>query len=510
MEASEWMRPLLRSMHYVKQHAIGNRESGGKLRAIKIRLLTESARLNISEIGLKSVLMPWRKKMARTVVKKKKKVVLKGRSNVSKGDRNGASIVIEKGKELPVSKLQPYHENPNVGDPEKTAESLKKNGQYRSIVVNIGTHTGRPYEILAGNHTWAGMKKLKHPTISCDLVDVDEDAAEGIMLADNASRDGSRYKEDVLSGILQKRHERLGTLVGTTITDDMLAGLVKKVDEDSTSSGIDKIEDASDQLDGVEDLQDFTFFPSDAPYEIPELRLDKIPTEPPPKLRVFAGHELDGKDVIGQEEWETMDWLSMWHAGSRGINWPKAIPYFYTDDFHFEPIYNDPAKNTKKILNLGIKQTIMPNYTIFPEMPTALWVYAAYRSFYVARYFQEAGLFVIPDIQTGMEDAVMDISLAGIPDGAPVVSTQAQMHKGDKSGIRKKARLLKEAEDRIGFEHIIVYGHTDAQKVIDYANFDAEVLFVTARTARRREYLNSGSTINSQKIAKKRKKVVKK
>lgn len=444
--------------------------------------------------------------MVKTVVKKKRKP-LKAKSNVPK---NGASIVLET-KDIPVGDLQPYHENPNLGDPEKTAESLKANGQYRAIVVNIGTKTGRPYEILAGNHTWMGMKKLGHPTIRCDLVDQDHDGAEAIMLADNGARDGSTYKEDVLTNILAKRQERLGTLVGTTITSDIMDGLLKKAPKgDEDNPNIDKVEDASDQLDGVEELQNFVFFPSDAPYEIPELRLDMIPTEVPTPLRVWAGHELDGKDIIGEEEWSEMWWLSMWHAGSRGINWKRAIPYFYTDDFHFEPIFNDPAKNTKKILNLGIRTSFMPNYTIHKEMPTALWVYASYRSYFVARYFQEAGIQVIPDIQVGNDDEVLDVSLVGIPHGAPVVAAQAQMARGQKDRIRRNARLLKEAEDRLGFKNIIIYGHTDAQRVIDYADFSANVTFVTARTARRREYLNSGSTINSQKVVAKKRKRTKK
>lgn len=437
-------------------------------------------------------------KKSKIVTKKKpKKTGPKGKSNAPK---NGASIVIET-REVPLDELQPYHENPNLGDPEKTAESLKDNGQYRAIVVNIGTHTGRPYEILAGNHTWMGMKRLGHPTIRCDLVDVDFDAAESIMLADNGSRDGSSYVEDVMNNILNKRKQRLGTLKGTTITDDILAGLNKKVGDPSVvGAGVDKIEDAPDTMDGVQELNNDVFFQSDLPYEIPPLLLDMIPQQPPSKMKVWAGHELDGIDEIGKEEWETTHWWSMWHAGSRGINWPMAIPYFYTDDFHFEPVFNDPAKNTKKILNLGITTAVMPNYTIFPEMPTALWVYAAYRSFFVARYFQEAGIRVIPDIQTGMDDAVLDVSLIGIPQGAPVVATQAQMSKGDKQAIRKKARLLKEAEDRIGFETIIVYGHTDADEIVERADFSAEVIRITARTARRREYLNSGSTVNAQKV----------
>lgn len=433
---------------------------------------------------------------------KKKKVTAKKKP--VKSFQGGDSIVVST-EAVPLEELNVYFENPNIGDPEKTAESLKANGQFRSIVVNKGTHTGRPNEILAGNHTYMGMKKLGRPTIKVDFVDVDHDHAEAIMLADNGSRDGSKYKDDVMTQILSKRQDRLGSLVGTTMTGDMLAGLVKKTAGDEDNPGIDKIEDAPDSMGGVEELASNIFFDSDLDYEIPELKLDMIPEQPPSNMKVWAGHELDGKDIIGEEEWSEMHWLSMWHAGSRGINWKRAIPYFYTDDFHFEPVYNDPAKNTKKILNLGIQTAFMPNYTIYEDMPTALWVYAAYRSFFVGRYFQEAGLRVIPDIQTGMSDAVLDVSLIGIPQGAGVVATQAQMTKGDKQGIRKKARLLKEAEDRLGFKHIIVYGHTDAEEVVERADFSAGVTFITARTARRREYLNSGSTINSQKITKKRK-----
>lgn len=436
--------------------------------------------------------------MAKTVVRKKKKA-----------NKNHKGSIVMKTEMVSVGDLNKYYKNPNIGDVEKVAESLDSNGQFRSIVVNKGTHTGRPNEVLAGNHTFMASKKLKWDEIQVDWVDVDDEHARRIVLADNGSRDGAKYDDNILAELLSDQKQETGTLVGTTLSDNLLDGLLKKTSTNEDSAGVDKIEDASEQMEGLQDLQNGVVFDSDLDFEIPELLSDMIPDEPLDPIRVWAGHELDGKDKIGEEEWSSMWWLSMWHAGSMGINWKRAIPYFYTDDFHFEPIYNDPAKNTKKILNLGIQYAIMPNYTIYPEMPTALWVYSAYRSYYVARYFQEAGVMVIPDIQTGMDEAVMDVSLLGIPEGAGLVSTQAQMTRGDKAGIRKKARLLKEAEDRLKFKNIMVYGHTDAEEVIERANFDCNVIFVTARTARRREYLNSGSTVNSQRVKGKKKRVKK-
>ena len=42
-----------------------------------------------------------------------------------------------------IDSLTPYHQNPRQGDTAAIAESLRVNGQYRPIVVNLGTRTGR-------------------------------------------------------------------------------------------------------------------------------------------------------------------------------------------------------------------------------------------------------------------------------------------------------------------------------------------------------------------------------
>lgn len=61
---------------------------------------------------------------------------------------------------LPVGELRTFHKNPRKGDVEAIAGSLRVNNQYRPIVVNRGTHTGRPNEVLAGNHTLMAARSL--------------------------------------------------------------------------------------------------------------------------------------------------------------------------------------------------------------------------------------------------------------------------------------------------------------------------------------------------------------
>ena len=73
--------------------------------------------------------------------------------------------------------LNPYYRNPRHGDIDAIAQSLEVNGQYRPIVVNLGRKTGRPLEVLAGNHTLAAARRLGWDTITATTVDVDDQGA---------------------------------------------------------------------------------------------------------------------------------------------------------------------------------------------------------------------------------------------------------------------------------------------------------------------------------------------
>lgn len=133
---------------------------------------------------------------------------------------------------LPIDELTPYHENPRRGDVAAIAESLRVNGQYRPIVVNRGTHTGRPMEVLAGNHTLAAALSLDGSAheireLDCYVVDVDSDDAARIVLADNRTSDLGRYDEKSLLDLLQTMDD----LDGTAYTDDDLDDLLAEIEE---------------------------------------------------------------------------------------------------------------------------------------------------------------------------------------------------------------------------------------------------------------------------------------
>lgn len=136
------------------------------------------------------------------------------------------------------SELSTFHRNARIGDVDAIAGSLKANGQFKPVVVNIGTHTGRANEVLAGNHTLKAFRNLaeqqpfdeRWSEISVHWVDVDDDMATRIVLVDNRSFEQGEFDADTLVELLNS----VGT-TGTGYTD---------ADLDALESALDKIADA--------------------------------------------------------------------------------------------------------------------------------------------------------------------------------------------------------------------------------------------------------------------------
>jgi len=107
--------------------------------------------------------------------------------------------------------LTPHPENARHGDIPRIKASLRKLGQYRAIVVNVGTYTHRPMEILAGHHLVQAARELGWDRVAITTVDVNNDTAKRIMLADNRTSDLATYDDRLLVELLGS----LGDLDGT-------------------------------------------------------------------------------------------------------------------------------------------------------------------------------------------------------------------------------------------------------------------------------------------------------
>lgn len=136
------------------------------------------------------------------------------------------------------SELSLFHLNPRSGDTALIAGSLRANGQYRPVVVNKGTHTGRPMEVLAGNHTLMAIRDLaeKYPdddrwqSVLAVVHDVDDDRAARIVAADNRTATVGGFDDRILAELLGG----LDDLDGTGYDMDDLADIEALLEERDT------------------------------------------------------------------------------------------------------------------------------------------------------------------------------------------------------------------------------------------------------------------------------------
>ena len=129
--------------------------------------------------------------------------------------------------DLDVTDLTPHHSNPRRGNVDLIAESLQANGQYRAIVVNRGSTTGRPFEVLAGNHTLKAAVQLGWETISAHIIDVDDTTATRILVVDNRANDVAEYDNRALLTLLQT----MPSLEGTGFNEDNIADLLSELEQ---------------------------------------------------------------------------------------------------------------------------------------------------------------------------------------------------------------------------------------------------------------------------------------
>jgi DNA modification methylase len=126
---------------------------------------------------------------------------------------------------LPIADLHCFEGNPRRGVVQQIADSLGTNGLYRPIVLNAGTLTGRPNEVLCGNHTLQAGRQLGWEQIACTVIDVDNQQARRIVAADNRLADLGDYDPEQLYALLDNIDDLYGTGYDAAYLEELSRGL---------------------------------------------------------------------------------------------------------------------------------------------------------------------------------------------------------------------------------------------------------------------------------------------
>ena len=449
-------------------------------------------------------------------------------------------IVYGQSEMVSVRKLKPHPLNPRRGDVSAVAGSLKANGQFRPVLVQRSTGV-----IVAGHHMVQAAKSLKWKEVGVVYLDVDDDEAVRIMLADNRTADLGGYDTVVLAKILKDMPEAsVGTgyeaadvraiLAGMDDQDEaLLARALSKsavtVDWSQTEDGSNAAESTLEEriteqqgqvearrgaekallgMDTVTEHRDAESVDAQLAEEqsrlekillsgvvfdgaennywgIPEIRSDMLVEELPDPIDTWARWDVTPDDGL-------TTWVYNYGVtNATKLPWDRTILSFFTWDERFLVWWHDPSWYTAKVMLAGCRMAIEPDFSMWGTDPRYKHLEAHYRSQFLARFFQEAGMRVIPRVHFHDLES-LKYALLGIPKHAPVVAICIQAGAG---GNRERAYEATETYDglrqfikEIEPEHLLVYGGNPARAVVEKSNLpgNVKVTFIDNFAAKRR------------------------
>lgn len=131
-----------------------------------------------------------------------------------------SSVVTQRYDTVPIDSIRPHPRNPRKGNLEAIAESVEANGFYGACVVQESTRY-----IVAGTHRWLTLREQGDTECPVILIDVDDETALRILLADNRVNDLAGYDDEVLAALLAEMAET-EDLFGTGYDPDNLDDLL--------------------------------------------------------------------------------------------------------------------------------------------------------------------------------------------------------------------------------------------------------------------------------------------
>lgn len=209
---------------------------------------------------------------------------------------------------------------------------------------------------------------------------------------------------------------------------------------------------------GVRDtsLKDDIIFPIENEFGIPTL-LPKLLCRTPPK------QTWDRTTKTAENAWYCQS------AGSTTFPDPASregsILGFFCEDWRFEVAWNETPSFTERLLLQDWSAVALPDFSTWTDWPTVVCLHNIYRSRWLGRYWQEAGLPVVPILQTcGDSQPLTELCLSYLPASIPVAAVQCRTNDGTTGYWRSFTNFLALCRRTLKIETIVIYGGTEHWK----------------------------------------------
>ena len=395
--------------------------------------------------------------------------------------------IIGAGKEVPANLLA----NPrNARIHPKTQQDALKGvlesvGVVQQVIVN--QRTG----FLVDGHLRVALALREGvPYLPVSYVDLSPEEEDLVLATFDPITALAGYDSDKLGDLLASVRSAgaMEQIVVPQEADDMIAKLLEKTRKDAMKgSGRDDDESQEDegdhrdtQLTGhVWGLQQDVRFPSDNVWGIPALVIDRLSKQVPRGVWDGVQEVQAGDDLI-------FIWGTSKPTPS-AMN-SNQILAFFTDDYRFEVIWNDAVRIVSKLMAFQWGSVVAPDFSVHAFDAAAVQLWQHYRSMWVARYWQEVGIDVIPNLPYITEKGTPpDWFFGGFPVGAPVVATQVRTSKAKGEKLQAGHQIAASIE-RTKPQVLYIYGGEENREWLEpILPVGTEYVWGTAWTNQRRK-----------------------
>ena len=168
---------------------------------------------------------------------------------------------------------------------------------------------------------------------------------------------------------------------------------------------------------------------------------------------VYEGIGLYQIPEITPVEYDGCDWIGFNYANGAKDREKKGV-HFFLDDYQFIRLWTDPDRYTGMLQQFSY--VMSPDFSMYTDFPKALQIYNHYRKHWLAAYWQEQGINVIPTICWSDKE-----SFEWCFDGEPTHGVVARSSVGTQNSKERKQKFLDgymEMVDRLQPTQIIFYG----------------------------------------------------
>jgi Domain of unknown function (DUF4417) len=183
-------------------------------------------------------------------------------------------------------------------------------------------------------------------------------------------------------------------------------------------------------------------------WGIPELRRDMLASASMAPAAVCAGGPMPESPT-----------LFLWRTYRAALACNQVVAFYLNDD-RLERCWRHLSRLTELLVHHQVAAVIEPDFSMWADEAKAVQLFNVYRTRFCGRFFQDAGIPVVPSLNWSTSESY-EFAWLGIPPNPPVCALECRTAGGSDDDRRAFLKGLSAAVERVRPQNIVIYGGSE-------------------------------------------------